>query len=195
MGGNARYDAAVKRLTRILFNLADGVSLVLCATAVVLWVRSYSACDSVVRLSSSTIREFGASHGEFYVAVDGFFHPRVDVSDGAVEWRKETPSVQDVSAVISAYKENARGPKAGFFSGEVDDGPWRGSILFLPIPFVVVVLALLPVAAFLTRLRRRRRARRRGAGRCPTCGYDLRATPDRCPECGRTTDQPAAAAL
>ena len=55
------------------------------------------------------------------------------------------------------------------------------------VPFWLLALAAgaWPTAS-LTLLVRRRIRRRRAAreGHCRVCGYDLRATPDRCPECG-----------
>ncbi|MEZ0267646.1 MAG: hypothetical protein ACAI43_23180 [Phycisphaerae bacterium] len=48
---------------------------------------------------------------------------------------------------------------------------------------VLLVLPLLRGGFAVARTIARRRRDR--AGCCPACGYDLRATPDRCPECGR----------
>jgi hypothetical protein len=51
------------------------------------------------------------------------------------------------------------------------------------VPYWAITLALL-IAPARRCLSRYRFARRMLARRCGICGYDLRATPDRCPECG-----------
>jgi hypothetical protein len=51
--------------------------------------------------------------------------------------------------------------------------------------WAVTLLSLLPILPMFAMTVRRRRAKaRRSAGLCVNCGYDLRATPGRCPECG-----------
>ena len=55
----------------------------------------------------------------------------------------------------------------------------------LPYAFVILVFALPATIALSRSLRRRRRIR---AGCCVACGYDLRASSARCPECGLEPD-------
>jgi hypothetical protein len=50
-------------------------------------------------------------------------------------------------------------------------------------PAWVLLILLLPLPA-VSGYRWYRRSRRSAVGHCPTCGYDLRASPNRCPECG-----------
>ena len=69
--------------------------------------------------------------------------------------------------------------------------PGRGTVgafagvenLYVAAAAYVLYAALFVPAYRLTR-RHRLRARRRALGQCLGCGYDLRATPGRCPECG-----------
>jgi hypothetical protein len=60
-------------------------------------------------------------------------------------------------------------------------GHARKSYLIVPLWFPLAVLATPGVIMLGRDLRRRRRTR---AGLCVACGYDLRSTPGRCPECG-----------
>jgi predicted amidophosphoribosyltransferase len=53
--------------------------------------------------------------------------------------------------------------------------------VWFPYWFPVLLFAILPAFRLRSILRNRHRHR---AGFCQHCGYDLRATPNRCPECG-----------
>jgi hypothetical protein len=58
--------------------------------------------------------------------------------------------------------------------------------LWIPWWAVALLFATSPALA----VWRRWRSRAAHPGLCPACGYDLRATPDRCPECGAIPRRP-----
>jgi hypothetical protein len=57
----------------------------------------------------------------------------------------------------------------------------NGALIEFPL-WLPVFFAILPVIWL---YKRRREQIRSQAGHCTHCGYDLRATPERCPECGK----------
>jgi len=61
-------------------------------------------------------------------------------------------------------------------------------IIFIP-HWLLCLIASVPLAAwfYIRQKIHRRRQSRIAAGLCAQCGYDLRASPERCPECGLTT--------
>jgi hypothetical protein len=67
---------------------------------------------------------------------------------------------------------------------EQDPIHYKGSYFLIRFPswLLVLLTSILPGLWLL-----RRSQKRVDGNLCPVCSYDLRATPDRCPECGTVT--------
>ena len=187
----------MRRLARRLFTLCSAVSLLLCVAVCVLWVRSFWVKDSLSR----EVRQRGQRHysqaawsvrSECGGILVRRFH---NTSTGSTAVEDARPMRASREGVVRVRHEGATGDRAdaagnilGFGQasfhvqrGQRAVGEWEVSV---PHWGTATALAVLP-AAWVIRLRRGRRAvARRQAGLCRSCGYDLRASPERCPECG-----------
>lgn len=67
------------------------------------------------------------------------------------------------------------------FSVRRGGSPFNSTVFAAPLWGLTTVAGVLPIGWLILAARRSRRS---GRGMCRNCGYDLRATPDRCPECG-----------
>lgn len=67
-------------------------------------------------------------------------------------------------------------------------------VIAVPNWFALMACLVLPVVSAARFRHHRRRVSRRKRGQCAACGYDLRATPHRCPECGSQHYAPAESA-
>ena len=91
---------------------------------------------------------------------------------------------------VTDYTQEPGWSYLGFAGGRTDYGmlvmgglppmTTRGRYVFIPFWFLAAAAGAPPALAAV----RWRRGRQVCPGLCPTCGYDLRATPGRYPECG-----------
>jgi hypothetical protein len=196
----------VKRLWRILLGLSMVLLLIACAGVLALWVRSYFVQDYLetrenYRGPSPVPAKFefrqyhsawDSTHGRVrFSSLDHLVGTNTQQEADRARW-KPTRNVTR-SRITPQHAENYNwlrtGPEGfwnrlGFFWWSRNDGAGKTKLLVLGTPYWAPALALaLPPAAWLAlAVRRLRRKRRPGA--CRVCGYDLRASPDRCPECG-----------
>jgi hypothetical protein len=199
-------------MRRRFFNLAAAVSLVMCVATVVFWYRSRRTNDTVVYSISAlepTIIE-PLCHSESARITIGvqwydpnqfdavFFRPMVD-GEPSAPWAY-TRSSNPEAAGKFVRPRPAEFTGVEFLGAEVAFRKWNprskrhDTAVILPWWMLAVLTGGLPGCWAVQRFRQRLRCDRATASPpCPTCGYDLRATPDRCPECGTTTAPPITA--
>jgi hypothetical protein len=140
---------------RRLFNLLAAVSLVLLVASVLFWIVSYLPPHAHVRVRDGRVLLI------FITSNETVFEGSQRVGQRDWSWDLDWLGISTM---------RGRSPRFG-------------DSFVISISFLWPVLALTPLPVWWV-VDRRLRKSRHGRQLCAKCGYDLRATPDRCPECG-----------
>jgi hypothetical protein len=168
---------------RRLLLVFSAISLALAIMLTVMWFQSYSdadnwyAFDGKVAFGTNTpVHGYLAFSDEGWLSVDLF--RSYGIAGGMKNWRFAHHRYRVSGAPVQYGFQFVTGwpPSTGPL-------PFGSSQTHVVFPYWLPILLLsLPAAIYLSIWLRRSKP-----GMCPVCGYDLRATPDRCPECGTLT--------
>jgi hypothetical protein len=200
----------ISGMLRGCLTVLSALSLVLCTATGYLWFRSYSHDDRVVTPWLAGVSDDWYRQQKYRIARS---------SDGGLELEMRAagrssslppvlfnPHTFDDDTLLGFnqfFKRDQFIARLGFSYESWTFQDFTCAINFprtlsrMRIPYWALTLfsAFLPM---IWSVRQYRGAHRILAGCCPACGYDLRATPDRCPECGtsaqRNSDGPVPSA-
>ncbi len=179
------------QMKRWIIRILSGLCLFIGAALVVLWIGSYWRAGSMFYTPAHTSWSIVLSRGEVQLqrwVANGKIYPgglhAVTTQPARELLDQFAPSAYPTSyfrfmgfgisrGTISASSSGAGG--APIPIAEI-------SQLLVPLWFILLLCLAVPLITY----QRHRKAGKipAGAQPCPNCGYDLRATPERCPECG-----------
>jgi hypothetical protein len=190
----ARYDSAMRRWGRRIILAATFALLIVVVAG---WVRSYFVSE-YFRVSRNNLEDehgplsrtlqfiSGKGRVVLWLDYDVILTNDEEILPQLSNWQFNHGALESNTSLTPFIGNRGWRRQAGRFSVGHDAFTGTGAFgetHFVAVPYWAVV-SVLSVPLTVWSIRRHKAKKRNQIGHCVACGYDLRATPDRCPECG-----------